>query len=254
MAPKREMLQPYVRLQSLFRSLKWRIQKIDFIEEDGVYKATVGEKVWYIPSNDRMQCVWALNFMNTHERYLDVLQKGDTIMEIGAATGEYTIPAAKKIGEKGQIHAFEVEPASYLCLEKNLALCNIVNVKPMKMAISDKSNKSLWLSFEKGGLSRGSFHNELSEKIHVKTISCDDYATSIGLEKVDVLKVTVNGHEPEVMKGAKNLLRSMRIVIFQSARHQEVISFLSKEGFSVKKSVDTAVNEVKIVLMERSLR
>ncbi len=247
----RRELQPFAKLTSMIRSLKLRIQKIDFLEEDGVYRATMGKNVWYVPSDDKFQCVWALNFINTHERHLDVLQEGDVIIEVGAATGEYTIPAAQKIGENGQIYAFEVEPASYLCLEKNLAYYNIVNVKPVKKAISDESNKSLWLSFDKGSLSGGTFHDELPEKIHVKTISCDDYATSIGLEKVDVLKATVNGHEPEVMEGAKNLLRSVRIVIFQSAKHREVISILSKEGFSIKKSVDTAVEEVKIVLMEK---
>lgn len=252
---KREMLKAFVRLQSLFRSLKWRLQKIDFIEEDGVYKTTMGGKSWYIPLNDRMQAVWGLNFMSSHERFLDALQEGDTVIEVGAATGEYTIPAAKKIGKSGQIHAFEVEPLSYLCLEKNLVLNNLVNVKPVNRGVSDKSNKSLWLSFtRKGRLSGASFHYRDPEKILVKTISLDDYATSIGLENVDVLKLTVNGHEPEVVKGAKNLLKGVRIVKFQSARHQEVLSFLSKEGFQVKKTVDAGDiggRAVRAVLMEK---
>ncbi|MCK4860245.1 MAG: FkbM family methyltransferase [Candidatus Omnitrophica bacterium] len=188
----------------LFRSMFKK--RIDFVEEGGIYKATRGTKSWYIPSNDRTQAVWVLNFMSLHERYLDALQKGDTVIEVGTATGEYTIPAAKKIGRDGQIHAFEVEPMSYLCLKKNLALNNLVNVKPVNRAASDKSNKSLWLSFRKGGLADASFHRQAPEKILVKTISLDDYATSIGMEKVNVLKVTINGHEPEVVKGAKNLL------------------------------------------------
>lgn len=233
--------------------LRSRLKRIHFVEEDGVYKATMGKKAWYIPSNDRTQFLWALNFIGTHERYLDALQEGDTIIEVGAATGEYTIPAAKKIGENGQIHAFEVEPVNYLCLKKNLALNNIENVKPVNKAVSDRSNKSLRFLFTKGGLSGGSLQHDHPEKdkISVKTISCDDYVTSIGLEKVDVLKITVNGHEPEVVEGAKNLLKGMRIVTFQSARHQEVIHSLSKEGFSLKKSLDAATNGVKVVLMEK---
>ncbi len=227
------------------------IKRLDLVEEDGVYKATKGTKSWYIPSNDLRQALWALNFMSTHERFLDVLQEGDTIIEVGAASGEYTIPAAKKIGGGGRIHAFEVEPMSYLCLKKNLSLNNLVNVKPVNRAVSDNSNKSLWLSFRKGSLADASFHRNLPEKILVNTISLDDYAATIGMENVDVLKVTINGHEPEVVKGAKNLLGGVRNIIFQSAKQQEVISFLSVEGFSVKKSFDVGERGERVVLMEK---
>ena len=106
----------------------------------------------------------------------------------------------------------------------------------MKKAVSDKSNKSSWLSFEKGRLAEASLYYELPDKILVKTISCDDYTSSAGLDTVDVLIVTVNGHEPEVVKGASKLLKNIRLVTFQSARHQEVISYLSKKGFVLKNS------------------
>ena len=92
---------------------------------------------------------------------------------------------------------------------------------------------------------------ENSEKVHVKTISCDDYAASIGLEKVDVIKATVNGHEPEVFMGAKNLLRNTKFAVFQSAKHQEIISFLSKEGFSVRKVSGSLNKSERVVLMEK---
>jgi|GEM_PF-3885049 len=226
-------------------------KKVKFTEEEGVFKGTMGDKVWYIPSKDRGQFIWALDFMSTHERHLDELREGDNVIEVGAASGEYTIPAAMKIGNKGRLHAFEVEPATYLCLEKNLAYHNITNVTPVKMAISDESNKSLWLSFDKGSLSGGTFHGEFSDSIHVKTISCDDYVSSNDIDIVDVLKITVNGHEPEVVMGAKNLLKNVRIVTFQTARYQETIKLLSEQGFSVKKSANAALNGVKIILMEK---
>ena len=252
MDKKEDKIQTSMRIKSMARSVKWTGKKIDYVEEDGVYKATIGKQAWYIPSKDRMQCIWALDFIKSHERYLHILKEGDTVIEVGAASGEYTIPVAKIIGEKGQIHAFEVEPAGFLCLEKNLALHNISNVKPVNKAVSDESNKTLDLSFEKGTLSGSTFHDDLTEKLSVKTITIDDYVSSMGIEKVDVLKATVNGHEPAVMKGAKNILKNTRFVTFQSAKYQEVISILSKEGFSVRKIADSFTQEVKIVLMEKS--
>ena len=137
----REKMPLTIKIRAILQALKWKGKKITFVEEDGVYKATIGKRVWYIPSKDRKQCTWALDFMDSHERFLDILQEGDIVIEAGAASGEYTIPAAKKVGDKGQIHAFEIEPASYLCLEKNLSAYNISNVKPVKKAISDELNK-----------------------------------------------------------------------------------------------------------------
>jgi len=93
-----------------------------------------------------------------------------------------------------------------------------VNVKPVKKAVSGKSGKTLWLSFTKGDLLGASFHYEQLDKIQVKTISCDDYAISISLEKVYVLEFTVNRHKPKLVRvrGAKNPLRGIRVVTFQS--------------------------------------
>jgi len=251
---KRKMFRLIVKLPKFYRSqlIRHIFQRIHFVEEDGIYKVIKGKYSWYIPSNDYRQAEWALNFMSTHERYLDSLHTGDIVIEVGATTGEYTIPATKKIGESGQIHAFEADPVVYLCLKKNLELNNIINVKPVNKPVSGKSNKELQLSFRREAMAEASFHRDfLPEKILVKTISLDDYAASIGLENVNVLKVTVNGHEPEVLKGSKNLLKGVRNVIFQSARHQEVISFLKKEGFSVKKEFDIGARSEKAILMEK---
>jgi len=254
---KKERFRFIVKLWSLFKFYRSQLirrifQRAYLVEEDGIYKVVKGKYSWFIPSNDERQAEWTLNFMSSHERYLDTLRLGDIVIEVGATTGEYIIPAAEKIGESGQIHAFEADPVVYLCLEKNLKLKNIINVKPVNKAVSDESNKSIQLSFRRERMAEASFHRDfLPEKIRVKTISLDDYVTSIGLEEVDVLKVTVNGHEPEVLKGAKNLLRGVRNVIFQSGRHQEVISFLKKEGFSIKKSFDVGARSEKAILMEK---
>ncbi|MCK5608481.1 hypothetical protein KAR91_41755 [Candidatus Pacearchaeota archaeon] len=89
-------------ITSRLRRIQNKLKKIEFIEEDGVYKAVMGKKVWYLPSNDKHQYFWALNFMDTHERYIEFLQKGDIVIEVGAATGEYTIPAAIRSERKGK--------------------------------------------------------------------------------------------------------------------------------------------------------
>ena len=71
--------------------------------------------------------------------------------------------------------------------------------------------------------------------------------------KVDVLKITVNGHEPEVVAGATKTLEDVRCVVFQSARHKELITILEERSFKVRRvTEDSWADNVRIVLLERN--
>ena len=132
-------------------------KQVKFIEYNGIYKAIEyminGEKIWYLPSKNIKQYFWIKNFMKNHERYIDSLKKNDIVIEIGATTGEYTVVAAKKIGE-GKIYAFEVRESNYKCLKRNTEKKK--NVICINKAISNKINLSEFI-YSKEGLAEGTF-------------------------------------------------------------------------------------------------
>lgn len=219
------------------------------IEKDGaVFKATAHNKrTWFIPENSKNFAMWAFRFMETNERFLDVLTEGDVLAEVGACTGEYTIPAAQKIGTQGKVFAFEADPLGCECIKKNAQLHNLSNIEVINEAVSDTSGQKVSLSICEN-LSGGLLVKNGSASVVTTTLD----ECLIGVN-VDVLKLTVNGHEPEVLAGAQKMLNPVRAVIFQSARHEELIPALTEQGFRVKESrrAKNSPENVKTVLLER---
>jgi FkbM family methyltransferase len=210
------------------------------LSKDGaVFKATMMEKEWFIPIRSKSLALWAFNFMKRHERYLDAVREGDIVVEVGSCTGEYTIPAAQRAGK---VFAFEADPLGCECIRKNARLHNLNNIEVINRAVSDKVGRRVSL-YLLGNISGG----RLVEGDTMSTTTMDSYLKEI---KVDVLKMTVNGHEPEVLRGATKTLESVRSVIFQSAKHEELIRILEERGFKVRKSKQLD-NGVKVALLER---
>lgn len=258
---------------------RFRFRGLTFVEADGVYRADFRGQSWHVPTTDRAQAVWAMQFMHRGERYIECLRESDVVYEVGATSGEYTIPAAQVIGSHGMLHAFEANPLAYQSLLKNIDLHHLTNVRATNKAVSSESGKKMAFHFRNRimtGLAPAPQHNndrdgaEPSDEssfrtvmtqwnqrdyqddvMSVETISLDDYARDGKLPKPNVIKATVNGHELEVFKGATELLPSARNIIFQSPKHAEIIQYLSKHGFQVMSTFDVGARSELAVLMER---
>lgn len=60
----------------------------------------------------------------------------------------------------------------------------------------------------------------------------------LGIKKVDLVKLDVEGAEPEVLKGMKRTLRHKPKIIFEAAKKanwRRCVSILSRFGYNVKK-------------------
>lgn len=66
-----------------------------------------------------------------------LLRPGDTVFDIGANIGYYSLIARTLAGETGAVHSFEPHPAIFARLQDNIALNHFVNVVPHQLAIAD---------------------------------------------------------------------------------------------------------------------
>ena len=53
---------------------------------------------------------------------------GDTVIDVGANVGWYTVIASKLVGKKGRVIAFEPEPVNFAILKKNVLANGCENV------------------------------------------------------------------------------------------------------------------------------
>ena len=82
---------------------------------------------WIIGSGDHGYWLGSFEF-NKQNRLNQFLRPGLSFFDIGANVGFYTLLASKSVGEKGQVVAFEPNPANLYYLERHVALNNCRNV------------------------------------------------------------------------------------------------------------------------------
>ena len=208
-----------------------------------IYKAKVGEQEWYVPYKSASLTNWAMTFIDEkrHRRYIEYIKGGDTIFDVGATTGEYTIPASRLVGENGAVYAFEPEPACYACLVSNMVLHEARNVIAANAALSHKGG-TLTLCSEPETVSGDTIVKRRARwkerrETQVEATTLDTFVAERGnIPKIDILKVTVNGYDPNVLRGAKETLPNVRLVVVQSFPEEGAKSFryLLKQGFGLR--------------------
>jgi len=133
-------------------------------------------------------------------------KKGDTVIDIGANVGAFTVRAAKLVGDKGMVIAIEPEPRNLVLLQQNIKQNNLNNVKIVKKAIWDKPTKiRLYLSEFSGG---HSIKENATAKnyIEVEADCLDNIISELELNHIDFIKLDVEGAELEALKGAEKTL------------------------------------------------
>lgn len=155
----------------------------------------------------------------TTEIFRKIIKPGNTFFDLGANIGYFSLLASKHVGEKGSVFSFEPEAKNFFYLKRNKEVNNYENMFPFQKAISNK-NGTLSLFFCKydsghhtinqySGIDVYS-HGRSTEKVsvEVETQTLDDFIREQKIEKVDVMKIDVEGSEALVVEGAKNTFSS----------------------------------------------
>jgi FkbM family methyltransferase len=195
------------------------------------------------PGEDQGRALWRLGVYDlvVSEALWRLLDDGATAIDAGANMGYMTGLMAARLGAGGAVLAFEPHPKLFAELASNLvawAERPIARTTPFKVALSSHGGTGRLLEpvdFNRNwGTSK--LAADQASGIPVKTVCLDHVCSEHG--KVDLLKLDVEGHELEVLRGARNLLqaRALRDVIFEehgSAFTSPVASMLSSFGYTI---------------------
>jgi len=155
------------------------------------------------------------------ELFKKMVQDGMVVVDIGANIGYYTLIAAKSVGNKGIVYAFEPEPSHYKLLCDNIAVNGYTNVVPIEKAVSKTTGKTrLYVNAALVDISSLSKDNVLPysknlDCLEVETITMDDFfERTVGDDRIDLMKIDVEGAEELVVDGAERVLRNNSLKIF----------------------------------------
>lgn len=135
---------------------------------------------------------------------------GDTVVDVGANIGYYTILLADKVGKTGKVYAFEPDEISFEILLKNIKENNLKNIEAINAALGSKIGK-LKLHKSKENFGDHKLYGRDKDIEKVKIINLDDYLKNI---KINLMKIDTQGWEPEVIEGAKNIISKNKPTIF----------------------------------------
>ena len=156
--------------------------------------------------------IWEPHMHTLFDKYVT---KTSIVVECGAHIGTHTVKLAQLANH---VYAFEPMPVTNRVLHKNVLLNTIGNVTIFQEGVSDASGSTTFCLIPFGNPGAACLDNNPMglppylppvETIHVSLRSID----SLNLERLDFMKIDVEGYETLVIKGAMNTIRKYRPII-----------------------------------------
>jgi len=150
-----------------------------------------------------------------------LVRPGDTVLDVGANIGAHTLPLARAAGPAGRVIAYEPTSFAFQKLLANIALnpdlaSRIVPVQAMLTgARSEPVPPAVYSSWplEAARDLHAEHRGRAMATDGARAITLDDHLRDLEVERVDLVKIDVDGFECSVLRGAKEALRRWRPVL-----------------------------------------
>lgn len=181
-----------------------------------------GLKIWIYPKNEICRSMYVRGMYDPNMAVFvqSFLPKGGVFLDVGANMGYFSLIAAK-FDDTCRVIAIEPSSRDYKRLVQNVELNVLGNVvKPVMIAVGDRlGKKTIQIApEEKSGLNTlgvgfayKGITKESVEEVNVTTI--DSIVNGEALERVDVIKLDIEGSEVRALEGAKETINSYRPVV-----------------------------------------
>jgi len=231
-------------------------EDLEIVFEDGLWMHRAG-KLWFPDSprfayDDGCWTKWSARGAKFRRDAADYWfhiykpQAGDVIVDIGAGHGEDVFAFSEAVGPTGTVWAVEAHPGSFRLLERFCLKNGLSNVRLLNCAAMDRRGTlqiqtlAVWESnFVYQGPATPTSHA-------VEAYRFDEICATHGIDRIDFLKMNIEGAERFALPGMPDALRRARFACisahdFRAARgegdefktHDFVLKTLQNAGFSL---------------------
>lgn len=197
---------------------------------------------------------WTLketNLNRDYERYGAVIQDGWTVVDVGAALGDFTVFAARRAAH-GAVFAFEPAPDSVAILQRNLELNKIRNVTVFPNAVAAKAGTltldvsgGVPVQYRTAGAQSSGLRHDVTQsaglRLTVQSLALADVLAGLPQGKCDFLKMDCEGAEYDILLNLDEsaLSRVRRICLeyhegVTQHSHDDLARFFSAHGWRVR--------------------
>lgn len=195
---------------------------------------------------------WAVYFglsEPARDTLLSLPRPGDTVLDIGTNIGDVFLTCARLVGPNGRVIGFEPDPTNYRKCLRNLALNDLPNasVRNIGLGPAPADLRMVVNTVRNRGGNRIS-DDPLKEGFTVKIIPLDEFVAQAALDRVDLIKIDVEGYELKVLQGGWRTVERFRPRLFievdddnlraQGASAAELVRELEARGYGVTSAED----------------
>ena len=168
--------------------------------------------------------------------------EGDTVIDVGAGTGWETFFFAKCVGRTGHVISIEAHPQTFRCLSKMCEKNRLANVTLIQAAVGDREGEVLIGDSDEH---EGNSIVTSGPGVRVPGLTLDSVCRSLGVSRVDFLKMNIEGAERPALCGMGEMaLRTRNVCISchdfladeggsdDLRTRVDVIAFLERNGFA----------------------
>lgn len=231
-----------------FYSFYYRKYKLQKIIKKGNYLVDIhGTKLMVIPDDEGLSAellVFGYHERDTTEFVSKYLKKNMVCLDIGANIGYYSTLYSKIIGKNGLVIAIEPSPLNFRYLKKNLEFQKNLNSKLFNCACGNENgtvNFQVDVKANKCKVVKNVNPDSNTEIIIVPLRTLNDIVEETKVNRIDFLKIDVEGYEMKTLDGAWESIRKFKPTI-QIELHinrlgesvtNEIINRLKKEGYKI---------------------
>jgi FkbM family methyltransferase len=141
-----------------------------------------------------------------------VMRLGDTVIDVGANIGCFSLLAARHVGPTGRVIAAEPAEAAYRQLCRNLGLNAMSNVTPIRAAVGARDGKAMFHVHDLSEFS--SLHDTVdghgtgARTVEVEVVSLETLFKNAGVTFCDYLKIDCEGEEYAILGSLSPALAS----------------------------------------------
>ncbi|WP_323757665.1 FkbM family methyltransferase [Roseivirga sp.] len=152
--------------------------------------------------------------------YKEFAGEGQMIIDIGAHTGDTTVPMALAVGKKGIVLGLEPNPYVYKILEENAKLNQeITNIVPLPFAATIEDGEFVF-NYSDASFCNGGFLSQIKSRRHKHNYELkvqgrdfqkflnENYADR--LSQLSLLKVDAEGYDKDILNGLSELISTYR--------------------------------------------
>jgi FkbM family methyltransferase len=160
--------------------------------------------------DDHLQRLMYMDILH-HDWLPALLRPGGVFLDVGANVGFFTLIAAGLVGASGRVIALEPIPRTFELLRANLDLNGFTQVQAERLALGAAPG-TVQLHLPPPEAHRDFLVTKVPvpgwEPVAVPCATLDEAVARWQLPRIDLLKIDVEGGEPEVIRGGRSALSS----------------------------------------------